>query len=403
MTSRPPGVALYRRPWVLAALAVAAVGAAWLAFAGGWLAGEGATSIPSARVQRGPVRVTVVESGELRAAEQVTISAPTDKTIVWLAPEGSRVAKGDPLVRFESRKYVISTGAAESALAVTQADLRRARSELSAQRSAEQKALLDYEALAPLAEKGFITENELEAARLAYEGVRARTRSTRAQLEAAQATVGRAEQDAQEQERKLGEGEIYAPRDGIVVYAPHGDGTTQRKIAVGMLPFEGMDLMYLPDPETMLVETEISEYDLAKIRLGSEVKIRLEAYPEIAFAGSVKRVASLARQKVSRATGKPTGLKIFDVEVEVLEKDERLRPGLTAIVEILVSEHPEALYVPLAAVFVDALDRVVAYRSIDSGWQPRPIEIAGSTDQVVIVTDGLSEGDEIALVRPPEG
>jgi len=386
---------------VWALLAVAAAGVGWLGLAEGWLATDAEASIPRARVQRGPVRVTVVETGELRAAQQVTISAPTDKTIVWLAPEGSRVAKGDPLVRFESRKYVISTGAAESALAVTEADLRRARNDLAAQHSAEQKALLDYQALPPLAEKGFITKNELEAARLAYEEVRSKTRSMKAQLDAAEANVARAKQDVNEQERKLGEGEIHAPRDGVVVYAVHGDGTTQRKIAVGMLPFEGMDLMYLPDPDTMLVETEISEYDLAKIRVGSEVRIRLEAYPEIPFAGRVQRVASLARQKISRATGKPTGLKIFDVEVEVLDKDERLRPGLTAVVEILVSEHPDALYVPLAAVFVDALDRLVAYRLNGQGWVPAPIEIAGSTDQVVIVTDGLSEGETIALVRPP--
>lgn len=387
------------------ALIAVGLGVAALALlGGGWLrSGADGSRIPSARVERGPVRITVTEAGELRAASQVTVSSPNDKTIVWLAAEGARVKQGDPLVRFESRKYEISTDTARSALAVTRADLRRAESDLAGQRAAEEKARLDYQSLPPLAEKGFITQNELEAARLAYEEVRAQTRSFLAQQEAAQANVERAQKDVEEQERKLDEGELLAPRDGVVVYAIHGDSGNPRKIAVGMLPFEGMDLMYLPDPESMTAETEISEYDLAKIRVGSEVALRLEAYPEVAFAGRVARIGSLARQKISQATGKPMGLKVFDVSVEVLDRDERLRPGLTAQVEILVSEHPDALYVPVAGVFVDELDQVVAYRREGEHWQPQPLELAGSTDQVAIVSRGLEPGDEIALVRPPEG
>jgi RND family efflux transporter MFP subunit len=360
------------------------------------------SQVPTARVQRGPVRITVTETGELRAASQATVSAPTDKTIVWLAPEGARVKQGDVLVRFESRKYEISTQAAESTLAVARADLRGAESDLAAQKAAEEKAYLDYQSLPELEKKGFITKNELEAARLAYEEVRAQTRSFAAQIEAAQAHVGRAEEDVKEQERKLAEVVMRAPRDGVVVYATHGDASSPRKISVGMLPFEGMDLMYLPDPTSMTAEMQVSEYDMAKVRVGSPVELRLEAHPELAFAGRVTRVSSLAREKISRATGKPTGLKVFDVSVEVLDQDERLRPGLTAVLEVVVSEHPDAIYVPVAAVFVDELDRLVAYRRGEAAFEQTPLELAGSTERVAIVTSGLAEGDEVALVRPPE-
>jgi RND family efflux transporter MFP subunit len=388
-----------RPAWLLAAIA----GAALLAFLAAGRGEDAGERIPTANVQRGPVRITVTENGELRAAEQATISAPNDKTIVWLAPEGARVRPGDPLVRFESRKYEISAEAAGSGLAVARAGLRRAESDLAGQRAAEEKARLDYESLPELEEKGFITRNELEAARLAYEEVRAATHALVAQVEAAQASVDSAENVLEEEQRKLEQGVVVAPRDGVVVYAVHGDSSSPRKVAVGMLPFEGMDLMYLPDPASMIADAEISEFDLAKIRVGSPVSLRLEAYPEVAFAGRVSKISSLARQKLSRSTGKPTGLKVFDVEVEVVDQDERLRPGLTARVEILVSEEPDALYVPLAGVFVDELDRLIAYRRNGEGWTPQPIELGGSTDRVAIVTGGLEEGDEIALVRPSEG
>jgi multidrug resistance efflux pump len=295
-----------------ALLAVGAGAAAVVLVASGRLAGPGDPSrIPTAGVERGAVRVTVTETGELQAASQVTISAPNDKTIIWLAPEGASVSRGDPLVRFESRKNEIATEAAFSELAVARAQLRSAESQLAGQRAAEQKANLDYSALPELAEQGFITQNELEAARLAAEKVRAQTRSFIAQVEASRANVDRADNALQEQQRKRDQGVVTAPRDGVVVYAVHGDLANPRRIAVGMLPFEGQDLMYLPDPTSMTAETEISEYDLAKIRVGSEAELHLAAYPEVSFRGRVTRIGSLARQKISRATGQPTGLKIF--------------------------------------------------------------------------------------------
>ncbi|MEN8185171.1 MAG: hypothetical protein ABFS46_21825, partial [Myxococcota bacterium] len=203
-----------------------AVAAAGLALAGVAVlrsVPEPGEMIPVVRVVRGDVRITVTESGELRAAHQATVSAPTDKQIVWLVPEGSRVREGDELVRFESQKYEIAKSSAESALAVARAGLRRARSDLAGHRATEERARLEYVSLPPLAEKGFITQSELDGARLAYEEVRAETRSRMAAVDAARANVDRAEQEVQQQERKLAEGTVHAPRAGVVVYATTGD------------------------------------------------------------------------------------------------------------------------------------------------------------------------------------
>jgi hypothetical protein len=105
---------------------------------------------------------------------------------------------------------------------------------------------------------------------------------------------------------------------------------------------------------------------------------------------------------VSRLTGKPLGIKVFDVTVEVEGGDDRLRPGLTARVEILVSEHSEVLYVPVAAVFVDELDQMVVYRRRGDSVETRSVVLGGSTDRVAIVTSGLEEGDEILLAAPED-
>jgi hypothetical protein len=359
------------------------------------------SAVPTIRVERGDVRITVTESGELRAAHQATISAPTDKQIVWLVPEGTVVAEGDDLVRFEFRKYEIAKSTAESSLAVARADLQRALSDVVGHRATEERARLEYVSLPPLAEKGFITQNELDGARLAYEEVRAATRSLQASVTAARANVKRAEQEVRQQERKLTEGTVHAPRAGVVVYATTGDIQSPRKVTVGMTPFEGMELMYLPDPTSMRVDAEISEFDLAKVAVGSPVELRLDAYPELSFRGEVENIASLARQKISRITGKPIGVKIFDVSIKVLDEDERLRPGLSTTAEILVSDNPDVLYVPVAAVFVDDRDRTVVYVRDGDAIRAQPVELGGSTERLAIVRSGLSEGDEV-LLAPPE-
>src|SRR5436190_19522680 len=89
--------------------------------------------IPTTHVRRGPVTIKVTESGELRARDQVTVSAINDKQILWLCPEGKFVHQGDTLVVFESEKYVISSDEAHSALLVAKAELEQAENNLGAQ------------------------------------------------------------------------------------------------------------------------------------------------------------------------------------------------------------------------------------------------------------------------------
>lgn len=356
--------------------------------------------IPTAKVRRGDVTIKITESGELRASDQVTISAVTDKQILWLVPEGQWVEEGDTLLKFESEKYLISRGEAESSLLIAKSDLVRAQSDLEGQLAKEEAARKNFEALPELAKKGFIQESEVEQTRLAYMEIKSRTRALQAGVDAARANVERTERAVAQQERKLRQGVVLAPRAGLVVYALTGDAENQKKISVGMIPFEGMDLMYLPDISSMMVDTEISEIDLAKTQVGQPVEIRLDAYPDVVFKGEVSYLADLAKRKISRITGKATGAKVFDVTVKVLDQDRRLKPGLTATLDIIVNQHKEALYVPLEAVFLDEQDQTVVYVKSGGRIKARSINIVESNDRVAIVQEGLQEGDEVLLGRP---
>jgi HlyD family secretion protein len=385
-------------------------------------------NIPTTSVKRGPVDIKITEVGELRAQDQVTVSALNDKQIIWMVPEGRWVEAGDTLIVLASEKYVISSGEAKSSLLVAKAELSKALSEVEAQKAKEEAALKNYESLPELAEKGFVMESEVEQARLAYMELKSKTMSFQASVDAARANVERAARAHAQEQRKLHEGVYVAPRAGLVVYATLGDAENAKKISLGMTPFEGMDLMYLPDISSMRVDAEINEVDLSRIEVGQAVKIRLDAYPDTVFSGEIHTIANLAKNKVSRITRRATSAKVFDVEIKVLDSDVRLKPGLTATVDILVNEYEDALHIPLETVFLNEQDQPVVYVKREEEFENEPIKgavdflnfvveytkhlrkgkkieaqpvvLSESNDRVVVVTGGLQEGDEILLGQP---
>jgi len=357
-------------------------------------------AVSSAKVKRGPLTIKIIESGELRAQDQVTISAITDKQILWLAPEGKWVEKGDMLIKFESTKYEIARGDVESLVLLANAALTKAASDLEAQKLRESAVQKDFETLLSLAKKGFITEGDIEKARLGFIETKSRTRALEGAVDAAKANVVRSEQVYAQQARKLRLSVMLAPREGLVVYATSGDEENRKKISVGMTPLEGMDLIYLPDVSSMLVDIQVSEVDLAKLQVGLPAEIRLDAYPEAVFQGEIKVIADLAKRKLNLMTGKASGAKIFDVTLSVLERDLRLKPGLTATADILVKEYDDVVYIPVQSVFFDAQRQPFVYVQQSGKVAPRTISIGESNERFVVIKEGLQEGEEVLLGRP---
>jgi HlyD family secretion protein len=357
-------------------------------------------AIPTMKVKKGPVTIKISTSGELRAQDQVVISAVTDKQILWLKPEGSWVEENDTLIVFESEKYILSRGEAESGVMMAKADLVRAQSDLEAMQAKEEAAKKNLETLPELVQKGFIQASEYEEAQLSYLELKSKVRSLRASLQASEANVARAERGLEQQERKLRQGVVLAPRAGLVVYAMSGDIENQKKISLGMIPFEGQDLMFLPDISSMMVDTEISEVDLAKVKNQMPVEIRLDAYPDMVFKGEVTYIADLAKRKISRITGRPTGAKVFDVTIKVLDEDRRLKPGLTATLDIIVDRYGDVLAIPLEAIFLDDQDQTIAFVKNGGNIEIRRVTIVESNDRVAVVKEGLRESEEVLLGRP---
>jgi hypothetical protein len=113
----------------------------------------------------------------------------------------------------------------------------------------------------------------------------------------------------------------------------------------------------------------------------------------------VSRVGTLAQRRVSRSSGKRTGEKVFDLEVDIEDVDARLRPGLSAQLSILVEEMPDAVYAPVEAIFHEE-GKTVAY--VKNGRRAKPVEVecGSSNDKYVIIRAGLQPGDRVLLAQP---
>ena len=438
-------------------------------------------------VRRGEFVAKIAEPGELRALDSATISAAKDLTIIYLIPEGTYAKKGDVLARFDPGKYEAQLEEAEAALAVSEADLRKAETDLEAQRQRLQADIARFEAearfaqldlddlqkrplpnelaqakmevrrtqaafdyaeakrkvLPALVEKGFITRDTLEDAELraleaktvlqaaqfnlqkvmagatpeeleraqirleqarfaldkAKSGMASQIESYKANIERERANVERAKKLIQTAETKLKVKEITAPKDGLVVYAKASENKGNEKIQLGMIPYEGQPILYLPDPSTIVADTEVNEVDIGKVQVGGPAELELDSFPGMVFHGTVLKIGSLARMKLTPA-GTPSGIKVFDVTVKVDEKDERIRPGLSATVGMIFERRENVLSVPLSAVLARDGGQAVL---VGNGRriEERKVVLGPSNEDRVIVEEGLREGERVIASPPP--
>ena len=196
-------------------------------------------------------------------------------------------------------------------------------------------------------------------------------------IAAAQARVAAAE-------GTLSQAYIDAPFAGVVTdaYPIVGD-----QVSAGLLAFQ------LDDLSRLLVDVDVSEVDINRVRVGQIATLSFDAILEREYSGEVVVVAL--------AGSTQQGAVNFRVTVELLDADENVRPGMTAAVNIVVTELENVLLVPNRAVRVLDGERVVYILGDDGELQPISIILGASSESVSEIADGeLDEGLSIVL-NPP--
>jgi HlyD family secretion protein len=247
------------------------------------------------------------------------------------------------------------------------------------------------------------TQIRLEQAQIALDraqrGMEAQLQSFEASVEREKANVESARRMIATAKVKLNRTDLHAPKEGLVVYATVGGERSAEKVQLGMIPFEGQPILYLPDLSTMVVDIEVNEIDIGKIRIGGPVEVRLETYPDLTFRGQVLQIGSLARLKQMQ-NGAASSIKVFDTTVKIEDTDPRLKPGLTATLDIIIDRQQDALPVPLSAVMRRGGEDFVLV--VNAGKvEPRKIVSGLSNEHQVMVREGLRSGERVILAPSP--
>lgn len=197
--------------------------------------------------------------------------------------------------------------------------------------------------------------------------------------------------------QRLAETTIRAPSAGIVIlYEAFREGT-RRKPRIGDVILQNQPILYLPDVSSMIVKTKVREVDLHKVGIGQACEVFVEAYPERTYAGEIGFIGSLATEDY-QAGG---GAKYFQLTVKLRDGDPRLRPGMTARVDILCGRAENALSLPVHAVFGENENRY-CYRFTGHGFERTGVSLGRQNVHFVEITRGLDPGDRVSMVRPPD-
>lgn len=351
--------------------------------------------------------ITVTASGIVASADALRFGPPPNRswriTITELATEGSRVAAGDVLAKFDG-------SATDDRIRTLRADLNAKRSELealqetqaseiedgkvrlaaakSAAEKAARKASTDAELYASLEYKKLqelksVAEDIYTREKQRIELVARVRQSKQSELEA---DIRRLESEVAGAERELESFTIRAPRPGLVIVGTNRQG---QKLDTNEPVNPGMVVVELANEDDLIVQAEVFEFAANRIAIGQKALISIDAAGGSELAGEVIDVASIVRRQSQYSQAM-----VRDVSISLpAEMVGALRPGMSAKLTIIVDTERDSLAVPDEAIRYRHGDPGVMVRG--EGW--RPIELGRASGGLHIIENGVEAGEEVGL------
>jgi len=180
-----------------------------------------------------------------------------------------------------------------------------------------------------------------------------------------------------------------APHDGMITLLDVVEGQV---ISGATSVNNGTDLLTLAQLDQLYLEASINEVDVEKLELGRQAQITFDAIPDFTIDGEISVIAASARRD--------DNIRVFPIEVVFEVADARVRPGISASVEIPVANAENVPSVILSAVFNEDDGSSYVFLKNPAGWERRSVEVGINNLQYVEIKTGLAPDDVVALSRP---
>ncbi len=263
----------------------------------------------TAKVVKQDIQTSITATGTIEPVTSVTVGTQVSGIVSKLYVDyNSEVKRGQIIAELDKTNLI--------------SELNRAKADLSSAQSTLNYETANYNRYKTLYEKGLVSANDYENARLTYDKARQ--------------TVASSKENVQKAQTNLGYATITSPIDGVVLSKSVEEGQT---VAAS---FNTPELFTIAQDLTdMRVIADIDEADIGGVKEGQRVSFTVDAFPDDKFEGEVTQVRQQATTESNVVT--------YEVVISAPNKDLKLKPGLTANVTIFTLEKNNVLAAPAKA------------------------------------------------------
>ena len=370
-------------------------------------------NIPVIQVSSDKVLFEINADGELQAVKSTPITAPTvsrrPQTLAWIMPQFSEVKAGEVVARFDGSNFQIEVDETSFEIQKIMYSMMAKNREIDNNKFSfgAEAQVIDYEY--ELA-KQFNIDDPLLYTKIEMieagdnedflkakadhigkveDNFEQKSQTEKAVLESSkQVQVAKLEMN----NTSLSALEITAPHDGLFVLEPSWDQSLPEP---GKSIFPGAKLASLPDLSQMQAKVYVPEVEAIGIKEGVTVEVKLHAYPDKSFDGTVSSISQTAQPKQ-----RDNPVKYFTVLVALeASNNEILKPGQRLNANIQVVKQDQGLVVPIQTVFREQNSTWV-YIQNGNDFTQQPVTTGFCSSSLCTIDTGLKDGDVIALSQP---
>ncbi len=399
------------RRWIAGVVLLVVVLIAWRVLGASRRVAAPSQGVPLAvPVEVSPVAVqtltiTVTAGGNVEAIQEVTVSSKIGGRVIAVpVKEGDTVAVGQILTRLESGELTAQVQQAEATLQAAQARLQMVEQGARPQERAQVEATVaqakanyasaqeNLARMKTLYEAGAIGKAQLDAAQLQAE-------VARQQYEAARQQWGMMETGPRVEERQMARAQVAQAQAGVAyarlqaanatITSPLAGTVTRRFVDPGVtLAFPAqLAVARVAQIDSVYVVLDVSETDLDRVRIGQPVALRMDAYPDKVFTGTVREIGQAAEGRT----------RVFHVKAIVANPGHPLKPGMFGRGEITIARRENALVIPRDAVFDQGGETAVFIVEGGTTARVRKVRLGVMSGPVAEVISGLTKGDSVIV------
>jgi len=322
-----------------------------------------------ATIETRDINFAVNVAGEIGPADQVSVRPEVNGKIETLPVDiGDRVTKGAVLLTLDDTDLQTQRSSRQIEIEAAEIQLEKARR--------------DFERSKKMFEDNLISAELFQDSKTSFE--------------LARNSRDRAKKELNLVEYQLTKTKIAAPFDCTVLTRPVSVG----QAVSGSGGFNsGTEVLTIANLNDMIVNAHVNQADVTRLKTGQDVEVQVEAIPGLKVNGSVERIAPQATIK--------NNIKGFATRILLRNVDAQIQPGMTATITVPVASAQNVVAAPLAAVFTERNERnqtseQFVYLQKDDKFERRLVRVGISDIFFAEVLQGLSKGDVVSLVKPPE-